>query len=323
MLKTVNKMLSIITPVYNSAKCIEKICKSLGEQTNTDFEWIIVDDCSEDEEYNQIVNMVNNTNYNYIIIRSETNGGPGSARNIGLKNCSGEYVVFVDSDDTVSADFVETIEKIAMEQVSDIILFDFARINQNKKVCFNKIENVADGEVQKKDALLYERTCICGGAFKRTFLAEHNILFPPFYRYEDWVFNIKAIVNCNKIWYEKKSLYYYQNSKNSIVNSDKYNAGMCALAAYNLIAPQLNYFSKEINEFVYAREVIYVNAISLASSKYKKYKETMKRFNQKFPDWKSNIYLSNLPKHQRYVLFLISHNLYYLCQTGAKIASLC
>lgn len=100
------KLVSIITPYQNSSVFFKKTFDSVVNQTYKNWEWIIVDDFSSDDEAKALDELVKQDK-RIKVIRNKTNRGPAFSRNIGLKNAIGEFVAFLDSDDYWSIDKLE------------------------------------------------------------------------------------------------------------------------------------------------------------------------------------------------------------------------
>lgn len=99
------KLVSIIIPVYNSEKYIDRCINSIVNQTYKDIEIILIDDGSSDRSIDIINNYVNKDNR--IKVYTQKNAGPSSARNYGLDVSTGDYVMFVDADDYIDKTMVE------------------------------------------------------------------------------------------------------------------------------------------------------------------------------------------------------------------------
>lgn len=97
---------SIITPAYNCIKTIKLTYESILSQTFTDWEWIVVDDCSKDSSFSYITEMVK-MEKRVKVLQTKSNGGTAVARNIGLKNANGRYITFLDSDDLLDPNYLE------------------------------------------------------------------------------------------------------------------------------------------------------------------------------------------------------------------------
>ena len=101
-------MVSIIMPVYNSEKYIEESIKSVLCQSYNDFELIIVDDCSSDGSRKIMQGMADKDD-RIKVIHLEQNKGVANARNVGMENAAGEYIMFLDSDDIFFPDAVKIL----------------------------------------------------------------------------------------------------------------------------------------------------------------------------------------------------------------------
>ena len=202
--------ISVIIPVYNVEKYLRECLDSVVNQTYKDIEIICINDGSIDnslkilEEYSQ--------NDNRIKIFNQTNQGVSVARNIGTKESSGEYIMFVDSDDWIEKDCVELVYNKIKEKNSDICCFGINEIRDGKinireweKEYLEKFKN------RELDVDALKRFCInaCGKLIKLEFLKKNNILFPTGIKIgEDSIFNL---------------ICYFYNPKYSILNKQLYN----------------------------------------------------------------------------------------------------
>lgn len=98
--------ITIITPAYNCRKTIEQTYKSVLAQTFSDWEWIVVDDCSPDDSFSYIKELTKDDK-RVTVLQTPKNGGTAVARNIGLKHASGRYITFLDSDDLLDPNYLE------------------------------------------------------------------------------------------------------------------------------------------------------------------------------------------------------------------------
>lgn len=136
------ELISVIVPVYNVEKYIDKCINSIINQTYKNLEIILVDDGSPDncgnicDEYSKKDNRI-------IVIHKE-NGGVSSARNIGIKNAKGKWITFVDSDDWIENDYVEKLSKIGIQNKAEVVLCGYNRIYNNDKQPINAIGEIKD-----------------------------------------------------------------------------------------------------------------------------------------------------------------------------------
>ena len=106
---------SVLIPVYNVAPYIERCLQSVVDQTYTDIECILVDDCGSDNSIELAQNFINNYkgNIKFSILHHDKNKGQSAARNTALKYAKGEYVYFLDSDDAITSDCIEILMSLA------------------------------------------------------------------------------------------------------------------------------------------------------------------------------------------------------------------
>jgi len=138
------KKVSIIIPVYNASAFVKECLDSVMAQTMTDgVECILIDDCSIDntlEEIQSIINVNTDGNVKISLLRQERNQGPSAARNRGVREAKGEYVFFLDADDTITPDCIELLYGLAKEHDADYVQGNYSNGNvngnENKLPCF-------------------------------------------------------------------------------------------------------------------------------------------------------------------------------------------
>lgn len=195
-----NIKFSIIIPAYNSEKFIGPCLDSIFSQTYKNIEVIVVNDCSTDntlkvlEGYQQIK-----------VFSTPVNSRQGAARNIGLDNCTGDYVLFIDADDELYASDVlwKLAQRINASNNPDIIYLGL------KSVGRREIELIPNEKNTKKEYRLAENpfinvTTVC---WKNSLIQENKIRFPEKIRYEDVYFAFLGIEKAKT--YEFMDMIYY------------------------------------------------------------------------------------------------------------------
>ena len=208
--------LSVIIPVYNTEKYIEKCLNSIVNQTMEDLEIIIVNDGSTDNSQ-EIINEYTKKYPNLIKSFIKENGGQGSARNYGLNYAKGKYISFVDSDDWLDLELLENMYNNAEKEQSDIVICDM-------------VDYYEDGSKRKfnctKYDLIYSVTpSACNKIFKKEIIRDIRFLSKLWY--EDFNFTTKILLNNPKIS-TIDNLYYNcharkvstMNNNNSLKNLD-------------------------------------------------------------------------------------------------------
>ncbi len=131
-----NKLVSIITPTFNSAKYIAETFQSVQNQTFQDWEWIIIDDGSSDET-EIIVNSLKEKDNRIQFYKLEKNSGPAIARNTGIEKAKGNYMTFLDADDIWFPNFIEnSIATINRTNVS-FVFSSYRRSNENLEFVYS------------------------------------------------------------------------------------------------------------------------------------------------------------------------------------------
>lgn len=200
--------LSVIVPVYNAEKYINKCLDTILSQTFKDFELILVDDGSPDkcgdicEKYAKLDNRIK--------VFHKKNGGVSSARNLGLSEARGEYIAFIDPDDYIDSNMFEDTIEYLQNNDGDIVCFEVCEVKGSR----NKIGYHFDSDkiMTGSEALNFILADVidnspCNKIYKKT--VWNHVRFPNGRRYEDVATIYRTFVQANKIVYLKKALYYY------------------------------------------------------------------------------------------------------------------
>lgn len=212
-------LVSVVVPVYNACGYLRPAMESIMHQTLKDIEIICVDDGSTDTSLDMI--KIFQQNDDRIRIITETNAGPGLARNNGLKRARGEYIAFLDADDFYEPDMLEALYTAAKEKNLDIAISKYD-IFENKKSRFREnVENehskiYENGAVTSKNEypdFILESTS--GAAwnklFKRSFITEKGITFlPEIMMFEDVYFTVCALAFAERVAKVDKVLVHHR-----------------------------------------------------------------------------------------------------------------
>lgn len=220
--KRMNPKISAVIPLYNAEKYIGACIRSILVQTMKDIEIIVVDDCGTDHSVEIVREMMAAPDGARIrLVSLEKNSRAGIARNTGLAQAAGEFVIFIDSDDEIEPEMFETMYATAVKEGSDVCLCDAAKILPDGKILrMGHLEDAA-GEVteEKRRRLLTSYvtamwTMLC----RRTFLLDNEIYFTP-EKYEDSFFVPLVFLYADSISYVKEPFYRYFVRSNSIVTT--------------------------------------------------------------------------------------------------------
>lgn len=219
--------ITVIVPVYNVENYLEKCLDSLINQTYKNIEIIVINDGSTDnsgeicQEYAQKDNRI-------VYIEKE-NGGLSDARNVGLDKMTGSYVTFIDSDDWIEQDYIETLYKKIVEYQADIAVGNYYSYNEDEETYYFHIygdsyyekvydnisifENLYESQEMKSFALIS-----AWGKLYKAKLFDY-LRFDKGKLGEDGYFNQKMYLSVNKVVYLNKGLYAYRQRSGSITKT--------------------------------------------------------------------------------------------------------
>lgn len=215
---------SVVVPVYNSEKYLNKCLDSVINQTLHEIEIICINDGSTDGSADILDSYAKKDSRLKII--TQENQGLSTTRNNGIKISRGEYISFVDSDDWIDEDFLEKLYYSAKNSNADIAVCSIVKIKNNKpKKLFtikNKIQ--ATKTIDKYKICKLPRSCyVVNRLYKKELFTENNIFFNTGVYFEDIEFSHKILHYSKKLITVPQVAYYYFNNPQSIVsvNSDK------------------------------------------------------------------------------------------------------
>lgn len=219
---------SFIIPSYNVGLYIAECLDSILNQTYKDFEIICVDDASTDDTYN-ILLMYAKENRQIKLIRNECNKGVSYCRNRGLEEAGGEYIFFVDPDDMLKPEALETVNN-ALEDDIEVVSFRFLVRNEGtvaKEQNFLPDEQlIFYGGVQSGQKWFMERVrqkqlliSPWAQVYKREFLLRNKLTFCEGVIFEDWLYTFDWSLAASKVVNIHKYIYIYRKRDNSITST--------------------------------------------------------------------------------------------------------
>ncbi|MFV0306039.1 MAG: glycosyltransferase family 2 protein [Moheibacter sp.] len=319
--------ISIIVPVYNTGKYLEKCLDSLVNQTFSELEIIVVNDGSTDDSQNIIEEY--SAKYQNIKSFEKTNGGLSDTRNYGLDKALGEFIGFVDSDDYVDTIMFEKMYNKAIEHQADIVLCDLEKVNE-KGESFRELPQspqLSNKIILKEDLTLFgEMACFaCNKLFKKTLFTD--LRFKKGIHFEDIELIPQLVLKSNIIAKINQPFYKYFERQNSITKTHT-KKGLDMFVAIESVKKAFLESKYKNNKVELERFLIlqgyYSYMAYVAYVKDKSLKKNMLReLNQKFKEFEINRwkiafykrfgknYILSLPikKQVYYFLTLIHRNL--------------
>ena len=215
-------MLSIILPVYNAEKYLEKCLKSILSQSFSDFEVILINDGSKDAS--SIICETYANKDNRIVYINQINQGVAMARNVGLKQAKGTYIGFVDADDVIENNMFQNLINPIAKKEYDVVISHYKICNENDfhipKTKIPTNTNLDKNEI--KNNIL--KTYYTGGdpivpalwnkIYNQNFIKKHNLIFQnqKAVRGSDYWFNFKLFQCATSVFVIEEANYCYNNS---------------------------------------------------------------------------------------------------------------
>ena len=308
------KAVSIIIPTYNVEGYIGICLESIMKQTMQNFEIIIIDDGSKDKSHD--VALEYQKKYpDKIRAYKQENTGQGGARNKGITLAEGEYILFVDSDDTVETTLVEKTYQLAKKTDADMVLFDaYVTDEEGKVLTIMKGCNIDAKEisVKKYPKVLLEYPCPWNKLYRKSIFDNPDMRFPTGMWYEDLVGACIFLSNARKIEVLAEPLYYYMQRSTSVMHSRADEKNLEIMKAMELI---IEYFKKKgvYEQYYSVLESLGIYHVLIAAAgrcvradkNSKMAKQMMEYMNERFPQWPENEYMQTISKANKLKLWLL------------------
>ena len=218
--------LSVIIPVYNVEQYIRSCVQSIYRQglSEEDFEVILVNDGTKDSSFDVIEDVI--SNHTNIIVLEQSNQGLSVARNTGLSKASGQYILFLDSDDLLIDNTLPQLLSLTNNHLVDLLIAGFVKLNNKQIDSF--VENTASVDImtEQKSALeiflqnFDPKQCyVWRTIYRKAFLDENNLRFIPGICFEDVPFTTECLLKAADCIKTTLTFYIYRQRENSIVSS--------------------------------------------------------------------------------------------------------
>ena len=269
-------LVSVIIPVYNAGKYIERCIQSIQKQKYENIEIILINDGSIDDS--QFICQKLKEKDNRIRLINKKNEGVSVARNTGLKYVTGKYITFIDSDDWIEENYIHKLVNGFQYENVDIVCCNYFEDSLNK--CVRKM-SFESKIIDKEEALNcfspYYFTSVWGKLFKREIV--ENLEFESnIYYSEDTLFYTEAVLKADKVYWIQDALYhYYINTNGALKNKDinkfytdfiarkqivflcKYNNELYNRAKYMALLSAISIkmeMAKQNNDFVFNKTIL-------------------------------------------------------------------
>jgi len=287
---------SIVVPIYNAEKYLERCLESLVRQTFKEIEILCVNDGSTDGSQ-EIIDEFAERYPGMVVSLPKANGGVADARNYGLKQVQTEYVTFMDNDDWVDPGWIEKLYTGARKESADMVVGDIEIAGDDKE--YLSIPAVFTSKAKQ----MLDRHEVWNKLFNMSLFLQNDISFPVGSWCDDLATTPKLIALAKKIIHVNGPCYYYYQHRDAFSKNtplDRLNDQVAAvenLYEYFDREKILPDYNDEL-EFIYIRELILFYMFAYAhsmnpSSMMKKLKSLEEIIRRKFPDYKRNKYINN------------------------------
>lgn len=275
------KLVSVIIPVFNSVRYLDKVLSSLSDQSYSDFECIMIDDGSTDGG-GVVCDEWVKKDKRFLVVHQQ-NQGVSKARNKGIEVSSGKWITFIDSDDWVEKDYLEKL--IEFGKASDYCVGGYKLLNLNNETCFLppliKPQSIRDLDKNVISELIDKYLIFgpCHKLYKRDIIVNNKISFPEELNYgEDLMFNIDYLKHCTLIASVPEALYYYNKHSDSLSTSSNSMDWEVNLKQWRYVASfliEMGLFMDRAKRSMYRRLVglIYDSIFGSRKTNSKNYKE--------------------------------------------------
>ena len=294
-------LISIVVPIYNVEQYLERCIISIVKQTYKNLEIILINDGSSDNS-RKICDEYSKKDQRIKVIHKK-NGGLSDARNVGISKSKGEYIMFVDSDDTICSNIVEVLYCELIKNNADISSSKLLEVSSedkknNYKKYSNSIKILNQKEYLKKFFKIESNETIhyaCGKLFKREILTENQ--FPLNLTAEDVVGVYKAILRSKTIVEIDFPYYFYYNNPDSITRKKFSIKDFDLIEIWDLViklTPQKK--SQYLNWAKFNRNRIDFTLL-MRMAKNLKFSEILDKYGEEY-----KILLNNLKKNKRQLI---------------------
>lgn len=295
------KKVSVIIPVYNTAPYLTQCLDSIINQSLKQLEIIIVDDGSSDDSW-EIISTYAKKYPDKIQAFHKENGGQATARNLALRYAKGEYLGFVDSDDWIDVEMYEKMYDKAKSENLDIVICDM-------------VDHYPDREIYHHSSSFDDKFSVtpsaCNKIFKRDFC--EGITFPEGLWYEDFCYTTKQLMKTEKIGKIHKGFYHCHCREISTMcnnNALKNKDILVVLEELERYVKENNFFEKYKNalEYMYIEHILITTINRLEKQKNYEKREVItylrKEVVKKYPQFYKGEVFKRFPKNRQVIALL-------------------
>lgn len=308
---------SVIIPVYNGWEYLRAGVDSVLEQTGADFEILLVDDGSTDGKSGALCDTLAREHPDCIRVLHKPNGGAGDARNAALPLAQGDYVLFLDSDDSYTPETFAVLSAALDETQPDVCYFGLRMTGDNDGAVFtDDLPLRTPLTLPETPALLLNRPSACIAAWRRTLFTDTDIRFRARGWGEDLCMTRKMLTAARSVFILPDVLYLYRQHAGSVTkraldaNAEIMDAIDDVLTWYQARG-LFEQYENELGKLC-VDNVLYDASVRIlkAQSTHPLLPQLLDFTAARFPDYRHNPYLKGYPARKKLVLSLLGKKQY-------------
>lgn len=302
-----NSKVSIIVPIYNVESCLIRCLESISNQSYDNLEILLINDGSTDGSAAIAEEYMNKDNR--MILFNKQNGGLSDARNYGLEKASGDYIAFVDSDDYVSSDFIETLAANLEKEQADLSIIGYRMFWDNGKEVYKAPKGLykvySQPEAIRHLMIQDEFESMSWAILAKKELFK-DIRFPKGKLFEDIPTTFEMFLKSRKIVWQSDAKYHYYQRPDGIVNST-FNVNKADMVAFSQLyidyARKNNCFLKEAYAN-YLKAILMMLLNAQPNRDNPAVKALIQRLKSELKELKQYIYNPYIQKRRQLLLYL-------------------
>lgn len=212
--------LSVIIPVYNAAAFIDRCFRLIRENDLADTEVIFIDDGSRDNSLQQLQDFA--LGQDHIKVLTKPNGGAASARNMGIRSATGNYITFLDADDTVDFAALFQLLNFSFEQQIEVCGYRYNYIASGGEVVSNALVHpITYNTLGTGLSFLtqgYQPSSICVFLLQREFMIRNQLFFVEGITHEDVEVSLRYLLDAQRVYFSDLIIYNYYQNEGSVTN---------------------------------------------------------------------------------------------------------
>ena len=315
-----DNLLSILVPVYGVEMYIERCAHSLFNQTLKNIEYVFVDDCTKDDSIDILKNVLKQYPERISavkIIKHKLNSGVSAARSTALKESTGKYILFVDSDDYIELNMAELMVNEAVEKSADIVFCSI--INEYLNISQTIIKHIySESKIQIINNS-FSQPSLCNKLFRKELITKNQLDFHKGINYgEDLSFTPCLIYCANKFAFVDKPLYHYVQYNTNSYTSEFSDSHL--KQTKEVIAVIENFFNKKADFSEYSDSILLLKLIRKA--KIIRSGKINKGIIKLYPETNAKINKYNIDFKTKLILFLARYNQLFLLKLFVSLLHL-